>query len=457
MKALLAQVLPLIGLLIGLAVFLRWRATGRTVPILPVLGACALMGVGLFAVSDPPGLFEDFRDAYFGAGVALQQGPAALGPMIDKGTDGFVNLPIIAYAFWPLGALSLHAAMVIFSLAGVVCVLAAWLALVRGLSLDRTSSLALLFVFACWGPLAYSVREANLTHFLLWPLAASMLMLRRGEDFRAGVLLGLAALVKLPLLLFGVYYLFFGRWRVALGGALTCVAAVLASLAVFGWDMHVRWYEACIQPYANDPMPAFNVQSVQAYISRLQLGASGLFQWKVVPLHGWAPMLSKLLVALTYAGVLVFLWHARRLSGATAAGAPGQNGMLASDAEFMLVMALACVTSPLSWSHYYCWFLLPAAFFLRSLQQPAAPSRPWRGLGWLALVACAAPVVTLRIDPWWLAEIHARSTTSVLLFAGLLWMLWLGLSLRAMQKHSPSQRSSAERNGPQTGYFSPEG
>ena len=30
----------------------------------------------------------------------------------------------------------------------------------------------------------------------------------------------------------------------------------------------------------------------------------------------------------------------------------------------MIVITLALVASPLSWSHYYCWLLIPAAFLL---------------------------------------------------------------------------------------------
>lgn len=430
MSPLLAYGAHLAAFGLGLVLLRRWRAQGRQDDpawLALAAGMSALMAIGLFAVSDPPGLFEDFRDAYLGAGVAVHAAPAALAPMIERGVNGFVNLPIVAYLFWPFALMPAKLAMVAFSLIGLLCALGAWLALVRGLRLDRLSAMTLLFVFAASGPLVNSVKEGNVSHFLLWPLAVAMLCIRRGDDFRAGALLGLVALLKLPLLLFGVYYLLRGRWRVAAGGLLVCAAGALASLAIFGWDMHVRWYEYCIAPYGRDPMPAFNVQSVQAFVLRLQTGAEGLFRWEVVPLAGWGVMLSGALVASLYGASLFVLWRAR------------QAPLLTSDAEFMLVMALACVTSPVTWSHYYCWFLLPAAGFLKAVQAPGIPDPQQRYLGWCALVACAMPVMTIQWTAQAPAELYARSWSSTLLFAGVAWMVWLGRELlRQAPRHAPA-------------------
>ncbi|RJP70517.1 MAG: DUF2029 domain-containing protein [Comamonadaceae bacterium] len=429
--ALLAHGVHLAGFVIGIAVLYAWsaRSSGQGTRAF-VLGAWALAGlmaVAVFAMSDPKGLFEDFREAYLDAGIAVRDAPAALAPMLEKGVNGFVNLPIVAYLFWPFAFLPFKAAAVVFSFIGLLCTLAAWRTLVRGLDLNRRSAAVLLLAFAASGPLIYSVREGNISHFLLLPLAIAMLQLRRGADLRAGMVLGLVALLKLPFLLLGVYYLLRGRWRVVLGGLLVCGTAALASLAVFGWDMHVRWYEYCIKPYGQDPIPAFNVQSVQAFVLRLQMGASGLFVWDVVPLAGWARPLSVALVGLLYAGVLLWLWRTRQAASVLPAARPP-----ASDTEFLLVVALACLSSPLSWSHYFCWFLLPAAHFLKAGQAPRAGDRVAPAWGWFALVACAIPVISIR----WpaplsaLAEVHARTSASLLLLGGLAWVVWLACNRR---------------------------
>jgi hypothetical protein len=45
-----------------------------------------------------------------------------------------------------------------------------------------------------------------------------------------------------------------------MGGATVCAIAAILSIALFGWDLHVYWYENSIKPFAETPMTAFNVQ-----------------------------------------------------------------------------------------------------------------------------------------------------------------------------------------------------
>jgi len=432
MALLLVFALPLAGLLVVLLTAGGWRAARRPAPLAVMLVASALMAVALLALSDPGALLEDFRGAYLRAGrEVLAHGPAGLAPMLERGVDGFVNLPIVAYLFWPFAALPPLLTGLLFTALGVGCVLAAWYALVRALLLDRAAALTLLFVFAASGPLMNSVREGNLTHFLLWPLAVAMLQIRRDAQFRAGVLLGVAAVIKLPLLLLGVYYLLTGRWRVALGGALVCALAGVASLAVFGWGMHVQWYTQCIQPFAQDPMPAFNVQSVQAFVGRLQVGAEGLHEWRTVPIDAGLALASKALVALIYGTVLLGLWQVWRRGGLPWTGRTDAPAMACSDAEFMLIVALACVTSPLTWVHYYCWFLLPAAFFVQAMQEGEEGGAARHAVGWFALLACSLPVVTLPLATSAPAQWYARTLVSLPLAGALAWMLWIWLGIRA--------------------------
>src|SRR5690606_40034207 len=88
------------------------------------------------------------------------------------------------------------------------------------------------------------------------------------RQVRAGALLGAAALFKLPLLVFGVYFAVRGRVRAALGGGLVVGGAVGLSILVFGWDAHVVWHERFVAHAADHPVSAFNVQSVPALVAR---------------------------------------------------------------------------------------------------------------------------------------------------------------------------------------------
>ena len=68
------------------------------------------MGLFLLSISEPPRFFKDFYTAYFAAGEAVLTGPEALRPQLEKGVNGFVNLPIVAYLFAPFALLPFGAA-----------------------------------------------------------------------------------------------------------------------------------------------------------------------------------------------------------------------------------------------------------------------------------------------------------------------------------------------------------
>ena len=64
----------------------------------------------------------------------------------------------------------------------------------------------------------------------------------------------------------------------------------------------------------------------------------------------------------------------------------------------MLVLCMLVVLSPLSWSHYYCWLLIPAAFALGG----GLNIRGSRPLQWLVVAAIAYFVTMLtssRVTP----------------------------------------------------------
>ena len=315
-----------------------------------VLIGSALIATGLFFVTDPSQAFDDFRRAYWEAGVASWQGRGGFDALYARGTDGFVNLPIIAWLFSPFGLVgSTHAAL-IFTALGVMAVLAGWLLLSDFLELGRREKGLLLVAIAAFGPMIYSVREGNVSHFLFAGIVLALLDVRSGREIRAGVLFGLAALLKPPLILIGVYFLLRRRWRLVCGGAATIAGVTLASLAIYGWYLHTVWYETVIAPYAAGPTPAFNVQSLPAFVLRQELGVASYLDWTPHALSSAGRILSALLA---FALAILCVWAAVRR---------GEWKRVSHDAvgiEIMMVVAFACLVSSLTWSHYYVW-LLPA-------------------------------------------------------------------------------------------------
>jgi len=384
-----------------------------------------LAGIGIHAVfwliSQPDTLFSDFYKAYFHAAEEVFfNGPRPTWPIDENTTEvGFVNIPGLVWVFVPLVPLGEANAAWVFLGLGAAATLAAYALLLRLAQANPRAGTVLLFLLLASGPLVNSFREGNTTHFILLLLVAALLLRRRGADFAAGLAFGLAAMIKLPLMLFGLYFLLRGRWRVVAGGAMSIGAIVLVSLATFGFEINIGWYKACIEPFMRGAIAAYNVQSIDGFLMRLLTGTAELDNW--FPLE--ASTAHRVVRIALVAGLFVLaFWLMRRFDRAGAHGPASSRGAASRDlSEFAIVLVIALVITPVSWTHYYLLLLLPSALYLGG--QLAMPDdATTRRLMWGAWVLTSLPVVFPPVEPQWLAAILSRTVVSAWL-AGAFLML----------------------------------
>ena len=270
----------------------------------------------LLFLSDPRPVFSDYWKAYYPAALAVISDPSGFALMFDIGVASFVNLPVVALLFVPFALVGKWVGLWVFSVLGLAAVAAAWLFLARLAELRDEQRWLLLLLFATNGPLLNSIKEANTTHMLLPALAGALMLLRGQRDFAAGAVLGLATLVKLPLLLFGAYFLLRGRWLAALGMACVCLVGAGLSILLFGWDIHILWFERSVLRYNAHFVGAFNAQSIPAFFLRLQVGTGILDSWDTVAPTALTRIASNIAIALIYIAVLVVflgLWSSARV------------------------------------------------------------------------------------------------------------------------------------------------
>jgi len=400
--------------------------------------ACVLAGSAihlyLWQVSEPPDLFSDFYKAYYPAAeYLLEKGLSATWPLTEAAAGGFVNIPIIAWLFVPFVMLGEDESGWAFLAFGATAALAAWWLLARMRRPDASNAAPLLlFLGLVNGPMINSLREGNTTHIILLLLVLAFLLWRSGWDFAAGLLLGLCAVIKLPLLLFGAYYILRGRWRVALGGVTAIATAVLLSLADYGLQGNIAWYRDSVEPFLGGVIPAFNVQSIDGFLVRLWTGEGRLHDWDPMVPGTLHKVIRNILFLLVYGGAIWLGWRASR-----AGPMPAIDGRLtARDVlEFALVITIAIITSPISWTHYYLLLLIPWGLYLGD-RLPVPDDRTTRRLMWTSLLLTSLPVVIPQHSPGLISEVLARTAVSLWFFGGL---LMLAALLRALWKLVPSE------------------
>lgn len=204
----------------------------------------------------------------------------------------------------------------------------------------------------------------------------------------SGLLVGVAAGIKLTPAITGLYFLGMRRWRAAIFSAVVFFATVALSIAVIG--QQARYYFTDLLGDAGRIGPigtSFN-QSWRGGISRI-LGHDA----------GYGPLV---LAALAVTAVLALL--AWRALGAEANGERDRLGSL------LVVQLFGLLISPISWTHHWVW-LVPLMIWLLHGPWSTRPGARVLGWGWLVLtligvpwlLSFAQPTIWQISRPWYLA------------------------------------------------------
>ncbi len=200
----------------------------------------------------------------------------------------------------------------------------------------------------------------------------------------SGLLVGLAAGIKLTPAVSGLYFVGARRWATVVFSAVVFVATILLSLAVVGGQ--ARYYFTDLLGDAGRIGPvgtSFN-QSWRGGISRI-LGHDA----------GYGPVVVAGIVLSAVLAVLA--WRA-------VGGATDRLGAI------VIVSLFGLLLSPISWTHHWVW-LIPLMIWLLHGPQRDQPGARVLGWGWLALtligvpwlLSFAQPTIWVISRPWYLA------------------------------------------------------
>ncbi len=261
------------------------------------------------------------------------------------------------------------------------------------------------------------------THILFLFLAvAAIILARRGHPIAAGILLALAASVKITPGFLVLYWLTTRQWRASISFLAASFALLALTVAATGPTVFLA-YLAELRWLSSVLLVAFNNQSLAAAWMSHRLPAE-FFTWRIYPMPA----------GLKLAGTLLCL-AAPVVGGLLDRNVP--NGTRPPYGAVFTMLACTLFT-PIAWNHYYILLILPAIFLLdRSVDEFAARRRPHATL-WLALLAV---IVALNLYPIAFgAVLQVFKSFSILhsqFYSGLLALLAL-LLLRYIPKPNPN-------------------
>ena len=313
--------------------------------------------VVVLAVAVAAGLRGDFTDlfVYRYAGRAVLEGLAVYGTRDPVMGLPFTYPPFAAVAMVPLALVPQWLVDAVWAGASTAALAAVVVLVRRTLGRPAPGWLVALVVVAT---LALEPVWQNLTFGQVNTLLmlAVLVDLLQPERRRSGVLLGLAAGLKLTPLVFVVLLVLVGRRATAGRAAATFAATVAVGFAVLPGAATTYWTDGLFDASRVGPPALAHNQSVYGALSRLVEGTPPTLLWLAVAV----PLaLAILLVGARW-------WHHDRALGSCLA------------AMSMLVV------SPVSWSHHWVW-VVPVAMVLWERSR-------WASLAWTA-VFVARPII----------------------------------------------------------------
>ncbi len=359
---------------------------------------------------------EDLSAEALGMGHALQS--------VSPGNN---HPPFDAVVFVPLTLLPYDVAALLWSALSVLLYLFSGYVLLRELELvlARHWLVLLTGLALCWYPFQVHIALGQWSILVTACLILVWLLLRRRRVYLAGLLLGMAGLIKLFPGFLLLYLLSRRHWRAAGAMLLTLAAGGLLTLAVVGADDVIRFFQQVAPGNTAVSGPSAVNYALTGFFSCLFVDGP-----EVRPLVV-APQVAALVIAGSTIGLVgAFVYQARR-APVTPRG---------EDTAYALAVLTMLLVSPITWLHTFPLLALPCGLLVQDWLR--GPHRSLARLSLLALtwVVFSLPYIQLRFVlsllygferiPWFAAWVLFAPT------AGLLVLWWM---IAGRERARPSQ------------------
>jgi alpha-1,2-mannosyltransferase len=359
-----------------------WR--GKLPAALGLMSAAGAIGL---AVADASGRLVDFDVYRMGAAHVL--GPHIYDVRLAPLPLHFTYPPFAALLFWPFAQLSVHVGQLVWSLLNLVMLVALTAISIHACrpqwSHQRTWAIAIIVLFPVLrlSPdlLTFDLGQINFLIALLVLLDLTCVIKLRSHALPRGVLVGIAAALKLTPLIFIAWLLLTRQFR---DGATALGTFLICSLGAFAITPH-SWLRYWSSEIFSAKRPGnLLYMSDQNLHSALQ---------RIISAAPPPVLLGSLTLLFGVGGLAVATW-AYRMS----------SPMLG----ILLCGATGLIISPVSWSHHYVWIVPLLAWLVLAADQPRGA--PWWALGAAALF-WAAPI-------WWVPDRQRGYGGPLVLLAG---------------------------------------
>ena len=362
------------------------RLAGTSWPLV-VLGLMSAAGALGMAIAEASGRQVDFDVYRMGAahvlGQHLYEVHLATLPLY------FTYPPFAALLFWPFAELPAHVGQLVWSLLNLVMLVALTAISIRAVrpqwSHQRTWATAALVLFPALllSPdlSTLDFGQVNFLIALLVLLDLTCVIRMRSHALPRGVLLGIAAAVKLTPLIFIPFLLATRQFRAGATALGTFLLCSLEAVAITPHSSLLYWSKEILNANRSGNLLYISDQNLHSALQRMMAAPPPRI------------LLDSLTLLFAVGGLAVATWAYRTSSP-----------MLG----ILLCAATGLIISPVSWSHHYVWIVPLLAWLVLAADRPR--SGRWWALGAAALF-WAAPI-------WWVPDPQRGYGRPLVLLAG---------------------------------------
>ena len=280
--------------------------------------------------------------------------------------------PTYLLAFEPLTLLPLERAFWLWEALNLAALLVSLALLFKGSGLGAWTTLAIVALALLYPPVGEHFFYGQNKIFVLLMLALMIRWMAGGHDAAAGLILGVAVLMRgFPLLIVG-YLLLRRRWRAIAYTILGIVAGALATIAFLGLPQTLSFSHG-LQTVAMPRYLAVPINvSLGAFVSRM-------YWYSIGAGPGLSNLIRRLLVAAAQLGVLALTVKATLKS---------RDSEDLDWRAFALWVVTAVLLAPTAWVHYLVLMLIPFVFMAIAAGHGRANHRAiWMAVASFLLIA----------------------------------------------------------------------
>ena len=392
---------------------------GRTIPTVAAVAAVTVVTILVAGVGVARSFLEDaFNyhidfDVYRAGGQAVLDGEPLYEGVFPVSTIAlpFTYPPLSALLFVPIALLPSWVGYIPFALVSALSLVHVTVIVLNALSTERgpagtNRTMArrttwtigwLLLPLAIWmWPITQTLFYGQINILLMLMVVADLLLPR--TRWPRGMLIGLAAAIKLTPAVFGLFFLVDRQWRQAVVSVVSGIGFTALAWLVLPSQSSQYWTETISDPGRIGGLSYAANQSIRGMVARMSGDPDATTIWYL---------------ALAVVFVAVVLTMVRQVADGAHAAAVCTNALL------------ALLLSPVSWAHHWVWVLpmLLVAWHHWSVYRS-------RGAAVLAVVTVVVSLVSMHLffpahelsELEWSGWMQVTGSGYVLL--GVLWLLW---------------------------------